>query len=135
MIKSNNGTDFEDGSISLLNLSKKGLEKVAACSEITDYLKALKPIPGRSYLHVNMLGSSEIYGPTKNGDFFSTETLQRFHKTFQTTPAKFFKHHQNKSHSPSFGIVIVTQDRGLKPFHLRSVRIRFRLPVVKGDAA
>jgi hypothetical protein len=106
MIKSNDSTEFEDGNVSLLNLSKIGLEKIAAYSEITDFLQTLKPIPNRSYLHVNMLGSSEIYGPTKNGDFFSTDTLERFHKTFQTTPAKFFKHHQNKSHSPSFGVVI-----------------------------
>ena len=106
MIKSNDSTEFEDGNVSLLNLTKVGLEKISAYSEITDFLKTLKPIPNRSYLHVNMLGSSEIYGPTKNGDFFSTETLQRFHKTFQTTPAKFFKHHQNKAHSPSFGVVI-----------------------------
>lgn len=107
MIKSNDSTEFEDGNVTLLDLSsKKGLEKIAAYSEITDFLKTLEPILNRSYLHINMLGSSEIYGPTKNGDFFSTETLKRFHKTFQTTPAKFFKHHQNKSHSPSFGVVI-----------------------------
>ena len=107
MIKSNDSTEFEDGNLSILDLSsKEGLEKVAAYSEITEFLKTLKPVPNRSYLHVNMLGSSEVYGPTKNGDFFSTETLKKFHKTFQTTPAKFFKHHQNKSHSPSFGVVV-----------------------------
>ena len=107
MIKSNDGTEFEDGSISLLSFSSiGGLEKVAACSEITDFLKTLTPIPNRSYLHINMLGSSEVYGPTKNGDFFSTETLKKYHKTFQTGPARFYKHHQNKSHSPSFGVVI-----------------------------
>ena len=105
MIKSNDSTEFEDGNVTLLNLSV-GLEKVAAYSEIAEFLTTLKPILGRSYLHVNMLGSSEVYGATKNGDFFSTETLKKYHKTFQTTPAKFFKHHQNKSHSPSFGTCI-----------------------------
>lgn len=107
MIKSNDSTEFEDGNVSFLDLSSsKGLEKIAAYSEITDFLKTLKPIPNRSYLHINMLGASNVYGPTKNGDYFSEETLKKFHKTFQTTPAKFFKHHQNKSHSPSFGVVI-----------------------------
>ena len=105
MIKSNDSTEFDDGPMRLLDLSK-GLEKVAAYSEITDFLRTLKPIPGRMYIHVNMLGSSEIYGNTKNGDFFSTETLKKYHKTFQTTPARFFKHHQNKSHSPSFGTCV-----------------------------
>ena len=107
MIKSNSSTDFEDGSVTLLDLTNKaGLEKVAAFSEITEFLRTLKPVPGRSYLHVNMLGSSEVYGPTKNGDYFSTDTLIKYHKTFQTTPAKFFKHHINKATSPSFGVVV-----------------------------
>ena len=107
MIKSNDSTEFEDGNVSFINLSNKdGLEKLAIYSEVEDFLRKLKPIPNRSYIHVNMLGSSEIYGPTKNGDFFSTATLEKFHKTFQTTPAKFFKHHQNKAHSPSFGVVV-----------------------------
>jgi hypothetical protein len=106
MLKLNDTTDFKDGNISFLDLSKKELEKSAACSEITDFLKTLSPIENRSYFHINMLGSSEIYGPTRNGDFFSSNTLRKYHKTFQTTPAKFFKHHQNKSHSPSFGMCI-----------------------------
>jgi hypothetical protein len=106
MIKSNDLTEFEDGNITLVDLTYKGLEKSAAYSEITDFLKTLKPVPGRSYLHINMLGSSEVYGPTRNGDFFSTETLEKYHKTFQTTPAKFFKHHMNKAHSPSFGVCV-----------------------------
>lgn len=106
MIKSNDCTEFDDGPMRLIDLSQKGLEKVAAYSEIAEFLRTLKPVPGRSYVHINMLGSSEVYGNTKNGDFFSTETLKKFHKTFQTTPAKFFKHHQNKSHSPSFGVCV-----------------------------
>lgn len=107
MIKSNDSTEFEDGSVTLLDLSSKnGLEKIAAYSEIIEFMKTLEPIPGRSYFHINMLGASNIYGNTKNGDYFSEETLKKYHKTFQTTPAKFFKHHQNKSHSPSFGTCI-----------------------------
>lgn len=106
MIKSNDSTEFEDGNITFLDLTKPGLEKVAMCSDITEFLATLKPIPGRSYLHVNMLGASNVYGATRNGDYFSEETLKKYHKTFQTTPAKFFKHHNNKSHSPSFGVVV-----------------------------
>jgi len=107
MLKVNDLTKFDDGNFHVLDTSSKaGLEKVAAYSEIVDFLRTLTPIPGRSYLHVNMLGSSEVYGPTKNGDFFSTATLQKFYKTFQTTPAKFFKHHQNKATSPSFGVCV-----------------------------
>jgi hypothetical protein len=106
MLKLNDTTEFKDGNICFLDLSTKTLEKSAACSEVTNFLKTLKPIENRSYFHINMLGSSEVYGPTRNGDFFSSDTLRKFHKTFQTTPAKFFKHHQNKSHSPSYGVCV-----------------------------
>src|SRR5450759_104626 len=98
MIKSNDSTEFEDGNVTLLDLSSKnGLEKIAAYSEIIEFMKTLEPVPGRSYFHINMLGASNIYGNTKNGDYFSEEVLKKYHKTFQTTPAKFFKHHQNKT--------------------------------------
>lgn len=106
MYKVDDATEFEDGNISILDLTKTELIKQAMYSEISDFLNTLKPKPGRSYLHVNMLGSSDIYGPTRNGDYFSSETLQKYYKTFQTTPAKFFKHHRNKKDSPSFGTVI-----------------------------
>jgi hypothetical protein len=106
MIKLDSFTEFEDGNFTLLDLSNRSLEKTAMYSEIEEFLKTLKPVPNRSYLHINMLGSSEIYGATRNGDFFSTETLIKYHKSFQTTPAKFFRSHRNKKDSPSFGVCI-----------------------------
>lgn len=106
MIKQNTNTEFEDGNLSVLDLSSPGLVKEAACSDIADFLKTLTPIPGRSYLHVNMLGASNVYSCTRNGDYFHEDTLRKYHKTFQTTPAKFFKGHRNKSDSPSFGTCI-----------------------------
>jgi hypothetical protein len=105
MLKLNESQDFEDGSVSILDLTKS-LEKSAACSDIADFVSTLKPVPGRSYLHINMLGSSEHYGNTKNGDFFPEAALIKYHKTFQTNPAKFFKHHMNKATSPSYGICV-----------------------------
>ena len=107
MIKSNTSTEFEDGSVHILSVStSKTLEKVAACSEITNFLLTLRPIPGRSYLHINMLGASDIYSATRNGDYFSSDTLKKYHHTFQTTPAKFFKGHRNTSTSPHFGVCV-----------------------------
>ena len=106
MFKLNESTDFEDGNLSLITRGSQGLEKKAACDAISSFLSRLSTKPGKSYIHVNMLGSSETYGPTRNGDFFSEDTLRKYHKTFETNPAKLFKHHMNKSHSPSFGTVI-----------------------------
>lgn len=106
MLKLNESTDFEDGNLSFLTLGASGFEKKASCEAISSFVNTITPVPGKSYIHVNMLGSSETYGPTRNGDFFSEATLRKYHKTFETNPAKLFKHHMNKKHSPSFGTVI-----------------------------
>ena len=71
MFKLNESTDFEDGNLSLITRGSQGLEKKAACDAISSFLSRLSTKPGKSYIHVNMLGSSETYGPTRNGDFFS----------------------------------------------------------------
>lgn len=106
MLKLNYSTDFEDGSISLLETTGSSLEKKAACSAISEFLTTLKPKPGRIYIHVNMLGSSETYGQTRNGDIFPEEALKKYHKTFETNPAKLFKHHHNKNGAKEYGVVL-----------------------------
>ncbi len=107
MLKLNDATLFDDGNVELLDLDDKGgLTKVAACSDITNFLAKLETVPGKSYIHVNMLGASNIYGSTRNGDYFHEDVLRKYHKTFETNPAKLFKHHRNKAHSPSYGKVI-----------------------------
>lgn len=106
MLKVNDPTEFEDGYASILSLQKESLEKTAACDAIKGFIATLSPKPGHAYLHINTLGSSETYGPTKNGDFFSEDTLRKYHKTFETNPAKFFKHHHNKNGAPHYGEVI-----------------------------
>jgi hypothetical protein len=104
MIKLNSSQEFPDGSIRLLDLDKPYLEKEAAQSDIMDFVSTIKPVPGRSYFHISVLGSMEHWGPTKNADAFPEESLIKYHKTFEN--ALLYKGHRNKKDSPSFGRVV-----------------------------
>lgn len=104
MLKLSDSHDFEDGSVTILNLSK-GFEKKAANSEIESFLSTLDPKPGKSYLHINAMGAGEWYGSNKNGDYFPEENLKKCYKTFEAN-GKLFRHHQNKAHSPAYGRVV-----------------------------
>lgn len=84
----------------------EGLVKQAAHSAIEDYVNTmLKPVDGKSYLHINAMGAGEYYGSNKNGDYFPEEQLIRFHKTFEEF-GYVYRHHVNKDPAKSMGKVI-----------------------------
>lgn len=57
-------------------------------------------------VHLIALGSSEAYGPNRNGDGFKEATCRKYHDTFVKF-AKFFRNHKNKAEKgdPFYGIV------------------------------
>ena len=55
-------------------------------------------------LHVIAMGSTERYGPNRNGDGFREAMLAKYAHTFETH-AKWFRDHKNKSSDPHFGQV------------------------------
>ncbi|HET8686636.1 MAG TPA: hypothetical protein VFM18_08230, partial [Methanosarcina sp.] len=92
--------------LDLKDTSTKGLEKAAADSRITDYVKdLLEPKPGKFYLHINAMGAGEYYGSNKNADYFPEEQLKQFHKTFEET-GYVYRHHINKDPARSMGRVL-----------------------------
>ncbi len=57
-------------------------------------------------VHLIALGSSEAYGPNRNGDGFKEATCKQHHDSFVKF-AKFFRNHKNKPErgDPHFGVV------------------------------
>lgn len=92
--------------LDLKDVKAKGLEKAAADSRISDYVKdILQPKPGKFYLHINAMGAGEYYGSNKNADYFPEEQLKQFHKTFEET-GYVYRHHINKDPAKSMGRVL-----------------------------
>ena len=76
-------------------------------SEIEQYIRTAKPIPGKTQLLIDAMGAGEYYGSNVNGDYFPEEALRHDgpdygHKTFQLY-AYPFKHHVNKDPARAYG--------------------------------
>lgn len=69
--------------------------------EIDKYIRSAKPIPGKSILLIDAMGSSEAWGPNINGDWFGEGELMHEGKDYgyQTFMhyAYPYKHHRNES--------------------------------------
>lgn len=100
--------DDTDPVVSVLDISnpKDSLVKAAADKRIDAFVSDLEPIEGKMYLHINAMGAGEYYGSNKNGDYFPEENLRAYFKTFETTPAHFYRHHINKDPAKANGKVI-----------------------------
>lgn len=95
--------------------------------EALDYIKNVIPEPGKTHLLLLAMGAEETYGPNRNGDGFSEfpvpargkeasdrgerwwiapgQELTKTYRTFETNPARTFRHHQNKDPEKSSGYV------------------------------
>lgn len=60
--------------------------------------------PGEELVHLIALGSTEAYGPNRNGDGFSKKACIQYHPTF-VKHAHFYRNHKNKDPKKSYGIV------------------------------
>ena len=96
-------------------------------SEALDYIKSVSPEPGKTHLLLLAMGAEETYGPNRNGDGFSEypvpargkeatargerwwvapgQELTQTYRTFESNPARAFRHHQNKDPDKASGYV------------------------------
>lgn len=88
-----------------------GMDKQAfvkrACSSSDELLAKIASMdvkPGEELVHLIALGSTEAYGPNRNGDGFSKEACRKYHPCF-VKHAKVYRDHKNDDKSKSYGIV------------------------------
>jgi hypothetical protein len=94
------------------------LAHVKAASEALDYIKDIKPEPGKTIILVLAMTAGEIYGANRNGDAFHAspvragpvllteeEGLRHHYKTFETN-AHCFRHHANRDPEKKIGDVL-----------------------------
>jgi hypothetical protein len=88
-------------SVRLLDLNSTN----KTASEAEEWSRSITPVPGKTYILVLAMGSSEYYGPNRNGDAFEENELKQHHKTFETN-AHVYKSHINKDPAKSYGRVV-----------------------------
>ena len=79
------------------------LEKRAS-AEFVDLAKRVKLASGEVPLHLIAMGSTERFGPNRNGDGFKAAALRKYADTF-VKHAMFYRNHKNKDRSKSYGVV------------------------------
>jgi len=75
-----------------------------AGDEFADKIRNVKIADDQIPVHVIAMGSTEGYGPNRNGDGFKEASLKDYHKTF-VKYAKHYRHHKNKDPKISYGQV------------------------------
>lgn len=106
-----NSWDFGVAPVSLIKWSSRGLighdlgilEKRAG-SEFADLARHIKLAAGEIPLHLIAMGSTEHYGPNRNGDGFGMDELRKHAQTF-VKDAMFYRNHKNKNPRKSYGVV------------------------------
>lgn len=103
--------DWGENSAQLVKVSSQGLvgddlrQLIKRSSHVfADKVANLEVRPDESLAHLIALGSTEAWGPNRNGDGFKEATCQRYHDTF-VKHARAFRHHQNKNPDKSYGVV------------------------------
>lgn len=102
------GAFFEgEPTVSIIDpASVRGLVKKAADSKIIDFASKISSSPDKVYVHILAMGASEYYSSNRNGDWFPEANLLKYYETFATSPAHFFRHHQNKDPNIASGRVV-----------------------------
>ncbi|MEM4408890.1 MAG: hypothetical protein QXI19_09130, partial [Candidatus Caldarchaeum sp.] len=75
-----------------------------AGQEVARLVRSLEFHPGEVPVHLIAIGSTEKYGPNRNGDGFREPVCRRYHSTF-VKHARFYRDHSNKDPEKSYGIV------------------------------
>jgi len=94
------------------------LAHVKTASEAVDYIKNVKPMPGKTIILVLAMTAGEFYGQNRNGDAWperpvrhgkinitEDEVLPKHYKTFESI-ANVFSHHINKDPEKRIGQVV-----------------------------
>lgn len=103
--------DFGAPSASLVKMSSNGLQGddmgvlvKRAGAEFANQIKDIKVAKDQIPVHLIAMGSTEGYGPNRNGDGFKEAALKEYHDTF-VKYAKHYRHHENKDPDKSYGSV------------------------------
>lgn len=75
-----------------------------AAVDFTKDLPDFRPDPNESLVHLIAMGSTEFYGPNRNGDGFKEAALKQYHDTFVKN-AYNYRNHKNKDPKISYGRV------------------------------
>lgn len=88
-------------------LDKQAFVKRASEETSEELLKKVAQMevkPGEELVHLIAMGTTEAYGPNRNGDGFSKKACIQYHPTF-VKHARFYRNHKNKDPQKSYGIV------------------------------
>lgn len=87
-------------------IDKASLIKHASASsaEFLSQLDSLDVHPEGQLIHMNAVGTTEAYGPNRNGDGFSKAACQKYHPYF-VKEARFYRDHKHDDRSKSYGVV------------------------------
>lgn len=106
--------DFQEPVCALVKQASSGLtgvdlrafEKRAATRLLADSRETTSLLhPGEELVHIYALGTTERYGPNRNGDGFREQVCRDYHDTF-VKHARFYRNHLNKDPHQSYGRVI-----------------------------
>jgi hypothetical protein len=102
---------FDVPTMEMVKMSNRGLRGddlrsfvKRAGHEFADKLRDVHVAPGEQLVHLIAIGSTEAYGPNRNGDGFKSATCRKYHPTF-VKHARWYRNHQNKDESKSYGII------------------------------
>ena len=87
----------------LTHRDKRALVKEAGPA-FADMAGDIEVKKGEVPVHLIALGATENVGPNRNADRFSESTCRKYHDTFRKK-AKFYRNHENKDPSKSYGYV------------------------------
>lgn len=105
--------DFDMPAVEVVKLSSRGLrgadrsrflEKRGASHVFADMLDKIAMKSGDIPIHLLAIGSTEAYGPNRNGDGFKEATNCRTHDRFVKN-AQYYRHHRNKDPDKRYGVV------------------------------
>lgn len=98
---------WDESPVSLFRPWSRGIENpagVKVASVLEKELAELKPDKGETLIHTLAVGSTERYGPNRNGDGFSRGENKTAHVRFVKN-GHVFKHHQNKDPAKACGSI------------------------------
>ena len=102
---------FDEPIAQMVKVSSRGLKGSDLSSFIkraghrfADEIQNITLDAGDIPVHLIAIGSTEFYGPNRNGDGFKEATCKKDHDTF-VKHARWYRNHKNKNPDKSFGLV------------------------------
>ncbi|MBQ2619791.1 MAG: hypothetical protein IJF84_00460 [Thermoguttaceae bacterium] len=111
-IVDNSSFDWGDEPLgSIIKVSSEGLVGAdrqefvkRASGSLLDTVDSIKVNPGEELVHLIALGTTEDYGPNRNGDGFKKKACEDYHHYF-VKDAKVYRNHKNTDPENSYGVV------------------------------